>query len=1140
MKRVLFFIVVLLSGLGWYAQSQFETLWNRRHELVAARIRDRLTEIAPEWRIDFSSAELLDGARIRLTDIVVGPRERGDVIIEVPELELQLNPELFAHNLQVLITDAEVREAVLHVQRDHRGVWNVQDLPPCPGSDKPTPNIHFLDGAVRVRLEADEFLPATEFDLTAIDMSLVNSAFRQFDITGRSTVDAAGALEFEGTLDLDTHDWSLSGRCSELRSPDGLLRLAASLSPEARQRMETLASHCVVQQIPPHRPLGQDADGTIRAVNHAGREGDLRQRCAIPDLGVSAEVEVAFNLVGGDAERPLEYQLGARIQRGVIDNPALPLPLHDLQGELFVDNAQVILRSFQASNGESRLYVDGHIRRDAAAGHKRFVLQAENLRFGREIQSQLWGGFRRFYDSMQPAGRFNVDLIAETNAAGDWDVTLNQFEASDCSVLLAAFPYPTSGITGRIWQEGERFLIEGTGLAGRRPFTARGEFRNPGPHLTSDINIQVDAAPIDEHLLHALTTPRLLPARTALENLRLTGLVDVNARVVKRGVPGEPPRVALDARLHDGAANFVHFPYPITRISGRLTHNPLAADPALHRIWQFTELQGRHGPAQISGSGGLAAQGGASVLDMTVTSLDTPLDRDLEQACLTASHALRELWDSIGRVGRADLENIRVVWSPRSPPVVSLPSILVSDAQVRLKYWPYPWERVTGKLAWDNNRLTIASLTGWYGGETYLQIDNGGEPTAAVLDIHDRGDLEWQLHLEDVRIRKLIPDSNFRRSLIPSGVHTVVDELDPRGPIDLDIGLDVKGHRSQPGLVTAAWHLDAALANNALSAGVDLTDVAGVVKVVRGAWNGRESFVEGYFDLESATALDIPLTSITGPFLVDGNDVYVGTPAWPGVQTAPPYDAQANPYAAKEAQADVYGGRLGCNLQARLDPLDPEQTTYRGALTLRDARLEEWAVDNGYTTDRLYGPVNGQIDFIGRGTSDRAVRGQGWVQVSPAHLYELPVLNRVLASFDLRQPNRTAFNYAYGEFTLHDGLFDFSLIDLVGQALRLVGRGTVAYAEGLDNRLAIDFYRSKFRNQIPVWGQLFSMVTTNSIGVRVGGTVSNPVVNVQPKLGIVDDTLRKLLDAFNSGQTPSAPRPIPLRGQPLRKSTPRR
>jgi hypothetical protein len=355
----------------------------------------------------------------------------------------------------------------------------------------------------------------------------------------------------------------------------------------------------------------------------------------------------------------------------------------------------------------------------------------------------------------------------------------------------------------------------------------------------------------------------------------------------------------------------------------------------------------------------------------------------------------------------------------------------------------------------------------------------------------------------------------------------------------------VKGYRQPNALVTAAWHLDARLNNNTVSPGVELSNVTGLVKIVRGSWDGHRSFVDGYFELDSATALGMPLTGISGPFLVDGDDAYIGTPTWAEARTAPPYDASINKYArrgqqAGDVQADLYGGKVGVNVQARLSPRDPEETSYRAAVSIRDIRLEEWAGNGSGNSERLRGPINGQMDFVGQGTSDRSLRGQGWLQISPAQLYELPVLNRVLSSFDLRQPDRTAFTYAYGEFQIHDGVFEFSLIDLVGESLRLVGRGTVAYAAGLDNRLAIDFFRSKFRNQIPVFGQIFSAVTTNSIGVRVGGTVDNPIVNVQPKLGIVDDTLRKLLDSFNDGQMPSAPRMSPQMGPgTLRNQSPR-
>lgn len=1135
MKRTCVWMCLLLAGLGWYAWGQWNQLWSRRHEIIAAQMRARFAQAAPDWTLEFASVELLDDARVRVKELRIGHRKRREPLVFVPDVMVHLDRDLLAESLQVLATRIELYQPVVRLSRDAAGVWNWEDWPLLSGAGAPTPEIHCQDGTVQVRIAAGEAVPETHFDLSQINVVGLCRAFHQYDVQGESLVDTAGALTFTGQLDLDTWDWSLAGRCAELSSPDNLLQLAAGLSPDARNRLDALAAQC-----PAARP---DDPAVIRPVANSARE-PAAPRCTLPALGVSARMELAFRLECATETQPLQYQFGVRLQDGVIRNAALPLPLHDLSGELFLDNSQVVLKSLRASNGASRLFIDGHIRRDAAVPARKFVIQAQNLEFGREIESHLWGCLKTLYDTLRPAGRFNIDVAAETDPAGQWQVQLNQFEAFDCSVVPAVFPYPAHGVSGRIWQEQDRFLVDFSGFAGQQTVTARGDVRNIGPLAETNIAIQVRGVPIDDMLRGAFTTPKLEFAHRALEQLRLTGVADVDARVIKRGVPHEPVQVAIDARLRDGTMLCQHFPYQLTDVSGRILHDPLSPDPGLQHVWQLSELRARHGAAEISGTGGFAAREPAALLDLHFDAFRVPIDRELELACLAASPPLRELFDSVGRAGTVDLRNARLLWSPASRPVIALPDIAVHDAMVRFKFWPYPWERVQGQMAWEHPRLTISRLTGQYGGETLLEVDNGGEPTAAVLDVLPQGELAWQLHLEDVRIRRLIPDAVLRRSLIPSGVDAIVEKLDPRGPLDLDLGLDVKGYRQPANLVTAAWHLDARLQNNTVVPGVELSNVSGLVKIVRGSWDGARSFVDGYFELDSATALGVPFTAISGPFLVDGDDAYVGTPTWPEARTVPPYDPAINKYARRgddvgDVQADVYGGKVGINVQSRLSPRDPEQSTYRAAVTVRDARLEAWAGENG-NADRLRGPINGQMDFVGQGTSDRALRGRGWVQISPAQLYELPVLNRVLASFDLRQPDRTAFTYAYGEFQIHDGVFDFSLIDLVGESLRLVGRGTVAYAAGLDGRLAIDFFRSKFRNQIPVFGQIFSAVTTNSIGVRVGGTVDNPIVNVQPKLGIVDDTLRKLLDAFNAGQMPAAPRGGPVMGPPpLRNPSPR-
>ncbi|MFV0444870.1 MAG: hypothetical protein ACK5Q5_14960 [Planctomycetaceae bacterium] len=1128
MRQTFAWGALIVAVLGWGAWSQLQGLWTRRNELMADRIRAKLIEAAPEWDIRFEQVELLENARVQLTGVRAAPRGSDRPLIELPALIAHLNPQLLSQSLQVQVTHVDLQQPMLHIRRDATGEWNCRNLPPIFSTGAAAPELELHDGAILISLESSDSLPALELTLGQINVQLTNRARRAYALRGDAQLDGSGKLELEGGLNIDTLRWSLSGRCDELSDPDRLIQLAANLSPDARQKLQGMAC-------PTDRRTNTRTSGVpVQSAAHSTSAVSNGQRCCIPALGVSTRLELAFHLSGATPSQPIQYQLAARIRDGMIDNPALPVPLHDLEGELFVDNSQVVVRSFRASNGDSQLFVDGHLRRDNVTPQRRLAIKAENLQFNPVIREQLRGNLLKLYDALQPAGRFNLDVVAQTNDQGAWDWQLNRFDVQDGSVRLEVFPYPTRDVHGRIWQEGERFLVDFAGIAGVRPVTVKGEFRHPGAHVRADLLVAAQQVPVDDTLLAALSTPPLRAAQETLSKLQLNGTGDVQARVVKRGIPGEPVKVALDVRLLEGGLTYEQFPYSITDLQGRLSHNPLAENPSLRHVWQLTEVSGRHGAAQISANGGFAINGGQTLVDLTLQAINTPIDRDLELACLAASPQLRELFDNLGRAGAVDLQDIRILWSPGVEPVVTLPGILIKDAIVRLKYWPFPWERVTGKLAWNRQRLTIFNLDGWYGGETYLKIDSHGEADAAVLEIPETGPLAWHLHLEDVGIRKLIPDSVFRRSLIPTGVANIIETLDPRGPLDLDIGLDVKQAAGPEGLVTAAWHLDAHLQNNTIMPGLELTDVTGAVRIVRGVWDGVRSFVDGYFELESATALDLPLQSISGPLLVDGDDVYVGTPAWPGVRSAPPHDKIANPYAGSEVRMDLYQGKVGCSLQARLSTLDPELTTYRAVVKVNDVPLESWAADHGSTGERLRGPINGQLDFVGQGTNDRALRGQGWVQIMPAQLYELPVLNRVLSSFDLRQPNRTAFNYAFGEFEIHDGYFDFKQIDLVGEALRLVGYGTVAYADGLNEQLNIEFGRSKFRNQIPIIGQVFSAVTTNSIGVRVNGTVSQPIINVQPKLGIVDDTLRKMLDAFNNGQTPQAPRALNRSGGVIR------
>jgi hypothetical protein len=452
---------------------------------------------------------------------------------------------------------------------------------------------------------------------------------------------------------------------------------------------------------------------------------------------------------------------------------------------------------------------------------------------------------------------------------------------------------------------------------------------------------------------------------------------------------------------------------------------------------------------------------------------------------------------------------------------------------MQLAELPYPWHDVQGMFAWRQGVATIHSLSAYHD-ETYAEII-GSEGSAAYVEIQPRPDVLWHVHLDDLRLRRVVCDDELRRSL-PPGMASVANALDPRGPIDIDLGIDLKGFDGAelaPELVTAHWGLRAHFNGNSLFAGVELQSVVGNVEIVDGVWDGTAVTADGYVEISSARALNMPLEGIHGPFAIDGNQVTVGTPdfaseEWRQWLHGPVMHSKANRYPGRQLEVDnLYAdddheGRFGLTGVVLLGA-DAARTQYRMDMNLRDASLRAWARDQKLAAGQLKGAVNGRLRLSGNGSSSHAAQGTGWIQVSPAELYELPVFAQIFALPSLKPVSKTAFTYGYGEFTMHDGVFDFSAIDLVGDALRLAGRGTAEYADDLPGRLRFDFYSKadpRFLggvSQIPLLGTFFD----NWVHVVVNGTLDRPQVNTQA--GDLGEMGRGLLQDIEKLTLPIAP-----------------
>jgi len=1012
-----------------------------------------------------------------------------------------------------------LHEPSVWVNRDASGGWNWQALTPPPESDAPCPAIDIVHGTIVVHSVRTSQLPETSFACRSVNGRLVPSGHRRYAVRIVTDVDHAGALAINGSVDLKQKAWHLIGDIAALDTQQGALDVAAGLSPELREQVTALSEQKTVgdwtaSPAGPVHPRPVTSTGARVPLRIATTSGP-RSEFSLPELGVQAQLDVHFELHRAGAAAPVEYSVAATIHQGQIVNPALPVPLYNLRGRIRATQQQVVIEdvSAAAANGESQLRVSGSLERTASGWSKDLTIKAVNIALDPSVREYVHNEtWRRTYDQVQPAGRFNLDVRVAHDGAARWDVTLNEFTAIECSLLHEQFQYPIQGIVGSVWQVGRDFQMKFDGFAGDRPVHLEGLARNPGPELEATLHITATEVPLDRRVLDALALPKYEKVRRALELLQLQGLANVDGTLRRPAGANQKFSLALHVDVHDGALNYMQFPYRITGLSGSIDY-----DPALTPIWFFRDLQGVHvseggdrSPVLLTSaesSFDLRQQPGE--LSLAINARHARIDKELHAACITASPSLNRIWQELSPAGMLDLDvDLRWQPGPGSKVDIRLPKIVLTDGRLKLRAIPLEWTNVNGTLSWRQGTATIESLYGEHGNTT-LEIVTGPNIGTAVVSIEPQSNLDWHAHFEEIRIRRLVCDSELRAAL-PPGLANVIKSLDPQGPLDTDLSIDLKGASAPNETVTAQWSQRVLLPGNRITAGIVLDQATGLVQIVKGTWDGTAAVVEGFVNLAGARALSMPLERIRGPFTVDGNVVIIGTPdsrnpEW-GLAAPVTHDPDLNQFRGADMRVDRFfadeqhAGKLGLNAVIVVDPENAENTQYRATVAVSDASLRAWARERKIVANKLRGAINGRLALTGRGSSGRTMRGNGFMKISDAELLDLPVFAVMMPMLNFKQAGQTLFNEGFADFELRDGRVIYRAIDLSGAAFRLVGKGNMEYTSDSRGELNLDFYTKADDQFLGVVGRLplVSPLFDNWMHVKVTGTTDRPQVRQLP------------------------------------------
>lgn len=1105
------FVLVATIGLGVAAHHY----WSNADRLLLEEVTRVFRDWHPDLRFQLGRCRLDWSGQIHVEQFSLTLPESDQPLVDFPDTIVDLDREALINRQEVVILNLRLQQPHIEATRYPDGTWDFQKLPPLPKSDKrhslPACELHNAQLVLHIMRE-DSATPATVF-VDRADLKLTPNGKRSLLIEGNAQVAQVGQLKIDGRINVDTKTGALNGRLSEVTLGNDLLTYASSFRPEVSEKVAAIRQRLLdeMQKSPspesrlpfsiaglantPSPRFAEFRPATLNSstsqIQRASGSRLPAQHHSIPPLmvgeqdsilGLLASLDVSFRLALPEPGTTPDVRLLVDIRGGRITNTALPFPLVNLKGQVEYANRLLTIRQFKAINGPTEVDITGALLQSESGPTGQVNLKIRSLVCDERLRSRLSVGFGKIYDVHNPSGLLDMEVSVASTPDGKWMPQGLLVRANRASVIHEIFPYPVQDAVGTIVQDGRDLRIDMAGRVGDRPITLKGFVRNPGPEAWIVFEIDVEDLPLDDDFYNACN-PKM---RNVLESMNLGGFADAHVRLERQPGPDQKMTPSMVGYLKAGTMAFRSFPYQVENLTGKLEFDG--------RDWKFTDLRGTHGEALLSAEGTYITSTGPGDLQLSVTTEEASIDESLRTAL--PPH-LKNLWDEVSPGGkiRHMVTNVRMI---KGQPVrITLPAIHIDDGQSRLRTFPYELTGIRANYSYGDGLLTIHSFEGRHA-DTIVSLEG-------TVRTEPNGD--WRTTLKKLSARNLVTDDSFQQALSP-GLRSVFSAFGRNQSINLDGFLELRGTPDPQYPVTAAWEIATTLNQGRVSVGLDFTDVSGRI-ISTGTWDGYEADADGILDLSSLKVFDkYVLYDVRGPFALKQGIFSAGSRE---ALIPNGYDRPID--SSEQIQARFVGGILTINSQATT----ATPTDYVARINLSHGQLKTFAQLYMESRDRLEGVMNGWVTIKGRGAQPKDLTGRGQLQISPAALYEMPVVFQVLNTLAVAPQDSSFFEYGRVDFQIANEQFNFSSIDLVGSPMQLHGTGRAGFDDSLNLTFVSVLPNSRLRKPqvwIPIVSEVAGLVggVTNLVGVvvEVKGTSSNPQTRVIPAKNL-DDAVKQFV-----------------------------
>ncbi|MDA1164430.1 MAG: hypothetical protein O3B13_15155 [Planctomycetota bacterium] len=1133
-------VVVVAGATGWVGYHYWSNADRILHETVARQLNEWYPELKFQlgrFRLDWSGQIHVEQFSLTLPD-----SERP--LIDLPDTIVDLDRDALINRQEPVILRLRLLRPQIEATRLPDGTWDFQKLPTLPESNKrqslPACDLENAQLVLHIQQSGDT-RPATVIVDNA-NLKLTPNGKRSLLLEGDALIQRIGRLKIDGRINVDTKTGSLTGTLAGVQVGNDLLQYAASFQPSVTEKVAAVKQRLLDEMLKHPDPkaslpfsiagladqpattfpeirqatLSNTRVGVLQTSGSGGqrvRGHDIPPRMVGASnsiLGLIANLDVSFRLAIPEAGSTPDLRLLMDINGGQITNTALPFPLDNLNGQVEYGARSLTIRKLTADNGPTEVNISGTLLDSAAGPSGQLNLKIKNLICDERLRSRLSIGFGKIYDIHHLEGLLDMNVSIVSAPGGKWTPQGLLVRANRASVMHDTFPYPIHDATGTIVQDGRDLRIDMEGRVGDRPIAIKGFVRNPGPDAWVVFEIDVEDFPLDGSFYNACN-PKL---QHVLDSINLGGLVDAHCRLERKPGPDHRMSPSLVGFLKAGTMAFQKFPYRIENLIGKVEFDG--------RDWSFKELRGTHDSAQLSADGSYTTSTGTGDLQLTVTTEEAQIDESLRT--VLPSH-LQRLWSEFSPGGtiRRLVTEVRMLQG--EPISIALPDIQIENGRSTMRMFPYELTGIKARYGYRDGLLTIHSFDGRHG-ETSIK-------TEGTVQTQPNGD--WRATLSKWSANKLRTDTSFNRALSP-GLKSVFAAFGAEQILNLAGYLELRGTPDPQYPITAAWEIATDLDRGHVNAGLDLTDVSGRI-ISTGTWDGYEADVEGILDISSLKVFQkYVLHDVRGPFSLKNGIFSVGSR-----EIVSPNKSDRTVDSSEQINAKFVGGVLTINAQATT----AAPTEYVARVNLSHGQLKRFAELYMTSRDRLEGVMNGWVTVNGKGSQSKNLTGRGQLQISPAALYQMPIVFQVMNTLTAAPQDNSFFEYGRVDFQIANEQFNFSSIDLVGSPMQLHGTGRAGFDDSLNLRFVSMLPNSRTGKPqvwIPIVSEVAGLVggVTNLVGVvvEVNGTTTDPRTRVIPAKNL-DNALKQFVRSLRPlPLTPPSPPSFPPLAFPTQRSRP--